>query len=71
MEQFGHYLQVCHLEFDTEAISDGYIIEMADIGAGGLRILSDFREFLAELLRTLLKYYEMLRFILNLKFFYI
>ena len=42
MHRFGRSLQFCNLEFDKEAISDGFIVHFYFLGEGGEGYLRDF-----------------------------
>ncbi len=42
-DRFGRFLLFCYLEFDKEAISDGFMVAQSHVFRGG-GILSDFRE---------------------------
>ena len=41
---FGRSLRSCHLEFDKEAISDGFMAHSCIFNGGRVWILSDYRE---------------------------
>ena len=43
MDRFGRSLRFCNIEFETKAISVGYMAHSRVLGGGG-GILSDFRE---------------------------
>ena len=42
VDRFGRSLRFCHLEFDMEAISDGFMVHIRVLGEG--MIFSNYRE---------------------------